>query len=93
MVDLVINNMAWAGNYTSIDYSQIIPFNDPKYYHPFRLTSDDLFNATCEIDVSNGPMANVCVSLLIPVISAGLEMRSSLFPTLEPKMKRFRQCW
>ncbi|TQB73364.1 hypothetical protein MPDQ_005949 [Monascus purpureus] len=47
MVDVVVNDLAWAGNYTSIDYSQFNPFNSPEYFHPFRLLSDDFNNSTC----------------------------------------------
>jgi alpha-amylase len=42
IVDVVINNMAQAINGTmadipqpKIDYSELIPFNDPKYYHSY----------------------------------------------------------
>lgn len=35
MIDIVLNDFAWAGNSSSIDYSSFNPFNDEKYFHPF----------------------------------------------------------
>jgi alpha-amylase len=40
MLDVVTNHMAWNGNHRDIDYSQLHPFNDQKYYHDFCLISD-----------------------------------------------------
>ncbi|EAW14194.1 alpha-amylase [Aspergillus clavatus NRRL 1] len=47
MVDVVINDMAQAINGSmddhpqpKIDYSQLIPFNDEKYYHPYCSITD-----------------------------------------------------
>lgn len=57
MVDVVVNDLAWAGNYTSIDYSQFNPFNSPEYFHPFRLLSDDFNNSTCVTEVSGCPLS------------------------------------
>ncbi|KAL1982275.1 hypothetical protein VTN96DRAFT_1584 [Rasamsonia emersonii] len=50
MLDVVTNHFAWAGNYTTIDYSQFHPFNRQDYFHPFRLLKDDPDNETCVID-------------------------------------------
>ena len=52
MLDVVVNNMAWAGDHSSIDYTYLNPFHDPKYYHQYKLSSSDPSNSTCEIDVS-----------------------------------------
>lgn len=46
MVDVVINDMAQAANGSStdeapdIDWSQLIPFNEEEYYHPFCAITD-----------------------------------------------------
>ncbi|PYH40902.1 alpha-amylase [Aspergillus saccharolyticus JOP 1030-1] len=44
MMDTVINNMAYFTNgtdpATSIDYTQLHPFNDAKYYHPYCPITD-----------------------------------------------------
>jgi alpha-amylase len=40
MLDVVTNHMAWNGDHRDIDYSQLHPFNDKKYYHDFCLISD-----------------------------------------------------
>ncbi|KAL2003967.1 hypothetical protein VTN02DRAFT_1263 [Thermoascus thermophilus] len=47
MVDVVVNNLAWAGNGNTVDYSKLKPFDNGGYYHPFRLLSDDPLNQTC----------------------------------------------
>lgn len=47
MVDVVANNLAWAGNGNTVDYSKLKPFDNGGYYHPFRLLSDDPLNQTC----------------------------------------------
>lgn len=52
MLDVVVNDMAWAGNASTVDYSQFNPFNSEEYFHPYRLLSDDPSNETCVIDVS-----------------------------------------
>lgn len=52
MMDIVVGDMAWAGNASTIDYSTFNPFNDRKYFHDYKLLSDDLSNATCVLDVS-----------------------------------------
>lgn len=51
MVDVVVNNFAWAGNHTSIDYRQFNPFGSPDYFHPYRSLSEDPGNETCVQDV------------------------------------------
>lgn len=51
MLDVVVGDMAWAGNASSVDYSTFNPFNDRKYFHDYRLLSDDPQNRTCVLDV------------------------------------------
>jgi hypothetical protein len=41
MVDIVVNHFAWAGDGDSVDYSTFDPFNDEKYFHEFKLLSND----------------------------------------------------
>jgi alpha-amylase len=41
MVDVVVNHFAWAGNGTEVDYSTFVPFDDEKYFHEFKLLTDD----------------------------------------------------
>lgn len=41
MVDVVVNHFAWAGNGTEVDYSTFVPFNDERYFHPFKLLTED----------------------------------------------------
>ena len=60
MVDIVVNNMAWAGDHNSIEYNYLNPFRDPKYYHPFKLTSSDPDNSSCEVDVSLRVLGALC---------------------------------
>ncbi|PWY66370.1 alpha-amylase [Aspergillus sclerotioniger CBS 115572] len=50
MLDIVVGDLAWAGNPTTVDYSTFNPFNDQKYFHDFRLLSDDPTNETCVLD-------------------------------------------
>lgn len=52
MLDIVVGDMAWAGNASTIDYSTFNPFNDQKYFHDYKLLSDDPLNETCVLDVS-----------------------------------------
>ena len=41
MIDVVINNMAWSGPGEDVVYSELAaPFNDKKYYHPFKYIKD-----------------------------------------------------
>jgi alpha-amylase len=40
MLDVVVNHMAWSGDARKIDYSQLHPFDDEKYFHDFCLISD-----------------------------------------------------
>jgi alpha-amylase len=51
MLDVVVNDMAWAGNGTTVDYSQFNPFNSEDYFHPYSLLSHDPSNETCVVDV------------------------------------------
>jgi hypothetical protein len=41
MVDIVVNHMAWVGTPTDVDYSQLIPFDNSSYYHPYCPLSDN----------------------------------------------------
>ncbi|EKV10968.1 hypothetical protein PDIG_54560 [Penicillium digitatum PHI26] len=50
MLDIVVGDMAWAGNATTIDYSTFNPFNDQKYFHDYKLLSEDPTNETCVLD-------------------------------------------
>lgn len=52
MLDIVVGDMAWAGNASTIDYSTFNPFNDQKYFHDYKLLSEDPINETCVLDVS-----------------------------------------
>jgi alpha-amylase len=52
MLDIVVGDMAWAGNASTIDYSTFNPFNDQKYFHDYKLLSEDPNNTTCVEDVS-----------------------------------------
>ncbi|CAD6586638.1 MAG: hypothetical protein ASARMPRED_002783 [Alectoria sarmentosa] len=40
MIDMVTNDMAWEGNYTTVDYSVFDVFDDPSYYHPYCPITD-----------------------------------------------------
>lgn len=51
MLDIVVGDMAWAGNASTIDYSTFNPFNDQKYFHDYKLLSEDSANETCVLDV------------------------------------------
>ncbi|RAH81948.1 alpha-amylase [Aspergillus japonicus CBS 114.51] len=50
MLDVVVGDMAWAGNHTTVDYSTFNPFNDRKYFHDYKLLSSDPHNDTCVLD-------------------------------------------
>ena len=52
MLDIVVGDMAWAGNASTIDYSKFNPFNDQKYFHDYKLLSEDPVNSPCVLDVS-----------------------------------------
>lgn len=52
MLDVVVGDMAWAGNSSTVDYSKLNPFNDKKYFHDYKLLSSDPTNNTCVLDVS-----------------------------------------
>lgn len=50
MVDVVANNMAWVGDYSTVDYTQYEPWNDEKYFHKY-----------CPItDYGNWTLAQLC---------------------------------
>ncbi|OKO97278.1 Alpha-amylase A type-3 [Penicillium subrubescens] len=48
--DIVVGDMAWAGNASTIDYSTFNPFSDQKYFHDYKLLSEDPSNDTCVLD-------------------------------------------
>ncbi|GFN12725.1 alpha-amylase [Aspergillus tubingensis] len=50
MLDIVVGDMAWAGNSSTVDYSTFNPFDDRKYFHDFKLLSSDPTNETCVLD-------------------------------------------
>ncbi|CAI7624132.1 unnamed protein product [Penicillium bialowiezense] len=50
MLDVVVGDMAWAGNSSTVDYSKFNPFNDKKYFHDYKLLSADPTNNTCVLD-------------------------------------------
>ncbi|KAJ5724845.1 hypothetical protein N7493_006573 [Penicillium malachiteum] len=50
MLDIVVGDMAWAGNASTVDYSTFNPFNDQKYFHQYELLSEDPTNETCVLD-------------------------------------------
>ncbi|KAJ5332239.1 hypothetical protein MYU51_007425 [Penicillium brevicompactum] len=50
MLDVVVGDMAWAGNSSTVDYSKLNPFNDKKYFHDYKLLSSDPTNNTCVLD-------------------------------------------
>ncbi|KAJ5796796.1 CAZyme family GH13 [Penicillium psychrosexuale] len=50
MLDIIVGDMAWAGNASTIDYSKFNPFNDQKYFHDYKLLSEDPVNSTCVLD-------------------------------------------
>jgi alpha-amylase len=52
MLDIVVGDMAWAGKASTVDYSTFKPFNDQKYFHDYKLLSEDMTNDTCVLDVS-----------------------------------------
>jgi alpha-amylase len=40
MMDVVVNHMAWSGNAQKVDYSQLHPFDDQRFFHDFCIISD-----------------------------------------------------
>ncbi|OQD86152.1 hypothetical protein PENANT_c008G04192 [Penicillium antarcticum] len=50
MLDIVVGDMAWAGKASTINYSTFNPFNDQKYFHDYKLLSEDPINETCVLD-------------------------------------------
>ncbi|RAH53315.1 alpha-amylase [Aspergillus piperis CBS 112811] len=50
MLDIVVGDMAWVGNSSTVDYSTFNPFDDEKYFHDFKLLSSDPTNETCVLD-------------------------------------------
>ena len=60
MIDVVINNIANAGDGARADYAKFAtPFNDKKYFHPFKLIKD----YSDQLDVQNGWLGDTTVSL------------------------------
>jgi alpha-amylase len=35
MVDVVVNQMAWIGSVSNVEYNTLIPFNNESYYHSY----------------------------------------------------------
>ena len=35
MLDIVVNNMAYNGNPTNVNWGSLHPFSDSKYFHPY----------------------------------------------------------
>lgn len=62
MADVVVNNMAWNGAPDTIDYTQLHPFNDASFYHPFCTISEQDF-ATYDANVQNCWLGDTIVSL------------------------------
>ena len=40
MIDVVVNDMAYAGKGDAVDYSTFVPFNKEEYFHPFCFITD-----------------------------------------------------
>lgn len=40
MIDVVVNDMAYAGAGAKTVYSDLVPFNKEEYYHPFCFITD-----------------------------------------------------
>ncbi|RDW82548.1 glycoside hydrolase family 13 protein [Coleophoma cylindrospora] len=40
MIDVVVNDMAYAGKGADTDYSTLVPFNKEEYFHPFCLITN-----------------------------------------------------
>lgn len=55
MLDIVVGDMAWAGNASTVDYSTFNPFNDQKYFHDYKPIAEDPTNDTCVLEVSLPP--------------------------------------
>ena len=47
MFDIVVNHMAWAGNHSTVDYADLLPFNNESYYHSYCALND----STSQTDV------------------------------------------
>lgn len=60
MIDVVINNIASAGDGAKADYATFaLPFNSKEYFHPFKLIKD----YSDQLDVQNGWLGDATVSL------------------------------
>ncbi|KAK9456042.1 alpha-amylase 1 [Dipodascopsis uninucleata] len=66
MVDVVVNHYGWSGNYTTIDYSKFVPFNNEKYFHPFCFITNYSNQAEveeCWLGDDDVPLVDVDTSL------------------------------
>lgn len=54
IIDVVVNHYGWAGDSSTVNYSEFVPFNDGKYFHLYcPITQDDyLSNQTAVEKVS-----------------------------------------
>jgi hypothetical protein len=90
MLDVVVGDMAWAGNASTVDYSTFNPFNDKKYFHDYKLLSEDPLNTTCVLDVSL--LSHFCESVA-KVFSAGWETTLYRFQICEMRMRKSSRFW
>ena len=60
MLDIVVNNMAYMGEPTKVNYGSLKPFNKEEYFHPY--CPIDYNNRTSTLDVS--PFVLVLTSVL-----------------------------
>lgn len=49
MLDICVNNMAWAGPPQSVNYGDLSPLNKQEYFHPY--CPIDYTNRTSTLDV------------------------------------------
>lgn len=60
MIDVVVNNVAWAGPGDLVEYEKLAaPFNDKKYFHPFKYIKD----YSDQLQVQNQWLGDKVVSL------------------------------
>jgi hypothetical protein len=90
MLDVVVGDMAWAGNASTIDYSTFNPFNEQKYFHDYKLLSEDPTNTTCVLDVS---LSSRVMRAVLSLISAGWETTSYRFQICETRIRKSSRCW
>lgn len=78
MIDIVLNNVAWPGPGTAVDYSIYNPFDDESWYHDYCLITNygDQEDSSTVRDIS----PSVQVKLLLTKPSAGLVTTLLLSP-------------